>query len=270
MTPLHSSLALLPFLIACVSVREPEPSSASAPEPVPSSAAVPDADPYTGMYASPEGLIELHRAPDGSLRGYMRADDRIAALAPVDVRDHALHANATYDDGTRVELEAVLAPGPVLVVNGREFPRSAVEMPADAQVRREIEAAYAKLATAVETKDFAAFQALRVPEFATIPPDGVPSSAPRMAERARGLLERIQPPITTTNDILELTVRGDDAIATVRQEFTRMQTVDGTAHEIHSEVTQRETWTRTSDGWKLAFVDEVRDHVTLVDGQPRN
>src|SRR5688572_4006519 len=83
-----------------------------------------------------------------------------------------------------------------------EYSRTAVERPADATVRREIEAAYAMLARAVDTKDFDAFQALRVAHFATIPPDGTPRTGPSMAERARGLLERIQPPITTTNDLL--------------------------------------------------------------------
>ena len=157
--------------------------------------------------------------------------------------------------------------GPMLVLDGREYERSAVERPADATVRREIEEAYADLAAALGAKDYAAFQALRVTEFATIPPDGVPSPGSRMAERARGLLERIQPPITTINDILELTVRGNDAIATVRQRFTRVQLIEGNPHTIHTEVTQRETWTRTPEGWKLLFVDEVRDHVTLDDGR---
>jgi hypothetical protein len=32
-------------------------------------------------------------------------------------------------------------------------------------------------------------------------------------------------------------------------------------------VTQRETWTRTPRGWKLIFVDEVRDPMTLDDGR---
>jgi ketosteroid isomerase-like protein len=182
------------------------------------------------------------------------------------MREGVLAVNATYDDGTRGELRVKLMPGPALMLDGRAFERSAVESPADATVRREIEEAYARLARALETKDYPAFQALRVDEFATIPPDGVPSPGSRMADRARGLIERIQPPITTTNDILELTTRGNDAIATVRQKFTRMQMIDGTPHTIHTEVTQRETWTRTSEGWKLLFVDEVRDHITLDNG----
>jgi len=42
---------------------------------------------------------------------------------------------------------------------------------------------------------------------------------------------------------------------------------EGTLHTIHTEVTQRETWTRTPEGWKLLFVDEVRDQLTLDDGR---
>jgi ketosteroid isomerase-like protein len=243
-------LALVPLLLAC--------------------RAAPHADSQDGLYVSGGSLLELHRGPDGALRGYLRTDGRIGALAPVEVRAGELHANVTYDDGTRAEISATLSRGPVLVLDGHEYRRAAAEEPADATVRREIEEAYARLAKAVETKDFDAFQALRVAHFATIPPDGVPKAGPSMAERARGMLARIQPPITTTNDVLELTVRGSDAIATVRQTFTRMQPIEGTPHEIHTEVTQRETWTRTSDGWKLLFVDEVRDHLTLDDGRRMN
>jgi hypothetical protein len=49
--------------------------------------------------------------------------------------------------------------------------------------------------------------------------------------------------------------------------LTRQQVVENERRTIHTEVTQRETWRRTAAGWKLVFVDEVRDHVTLVDGQ---
>lgn len=251
MTRLLSSIVLLP-LLAC----------ASAPD------ARSRGGDHTGMYSSAHGgIVELHHGPDGALRGYMRTENRIVALAPVEMRDGALVAGTTSDDGTRGEVRMELLPGPALVADGQAFRRRHVARPAGATVRREIEDAYAKLARAVESKDFDAFQALRVAEFATIPPDGVPSPGSRMGDRARGMLERIQPPITNTNDILELTVRGNDAIATVRQKFTRRQVIEGTPHTIHTEVTQRETWTRTRDGWKLLFVDDVRDQMTLDDGR---
>lgn len=220
-----------------------------------------------GIYASPQGsIIELHRGHDGALRGYMRVQDRIVALSPIEMRDGMLIAATTSDDGTRGELR-IPVRGAALTVDGTSFRRLHVEKPAGAQVRREIEEAYAQLARAVEGKNFDAFQATRVADFATIPPDGTPSPGSRMSDRARRMLERIQPPISTTNDILSLTVRGDDAIATVRQKFTRQQMMEGTPHTIHTEVTQRETWTRTPEGWKLLFVDEVRDQMTLDDGR---
>ena len=217
----------------------------------------------TGMYVASGDVLELHRGPDGALRGYLRTGGRFAALAPVEMHDGVLRVTATAEDGARSEVVATLTEGAVLTVGGVAYRRAAVERPADATVRREIEEAYARLGRAVDARDHAAFQALRVPEFATIPPDGVPKPAAGMAERARGLLQAIQPPVTTTNDVLELTVRGEDAIATVRQKFTRRQPVPGDEklHEIHTQVTQRETWTRTPGGWKLAFVDEVRDHM---------
>ena len=216
----------------------------------------------TGLYVASGDLLELHAGPEGALRGYLRTGGRFAALAPVEVREGALRATATAEDGAKTEVSASLSEGPVLTLGGRAYRRSAVEKPADASVRREIEEAYARLGRAVGARDYAAFQALRVPEFATIPPDGIPKSAASMGDRARNLLQAIQPPVHNSNDVLELTVRGDEAIATVRQKFTRRQPVDGeeTLHEIHTEVTQRETWRRTAEGWKLVFVDEVRDH----------
>src|SRR5262245_47102249 len=131
MRPLRSALALLPLAAACASA--------------------PDADPYGGLYLHPDGVIELHRGPEGSLRGYLGTGDRIAALAPVVMDAGAFEASAGYDDGTKAELRAALRPGPALVLDGREYRRSAVERPADAKVRGEIEEAYARLAKAVET-----------------------------------------------------------------------------------------------------------------------
>lgn len=211
---------------------------------------------HTGIFEGDDGsLIELHVGADDQVRGYLREGDRIAALSSVRKSGRTIEAAAVYDDGSNA---GVVKKASLI----------AVEKPASDTVRTEIEEAYRQLARAVDTKNFEAFQAIRLAEFATIPPDGIPSPGSRMADRAKGLLERIQPPITTTNDILELTTRGDEAIATVRQKFTRQQMIENQPRTVHTEVTQRETWRRTPDGWKLAFVDEVRDHITLVDGQP--
>jgi ketosteroid isomerase-like protein len=203
----------------------------------------------TGLFRATDGaLVELHVSPDGLIRGYLRDGTRVAALASVQRSGSTVTASAVYDDGTRGDIT-------------KQVRLIAAEKPASAAVRSEIEEAYRKLARAVETKDFEAFQRLRVDDFATIPPDGVPSPAARMADRARGMLAGIQPPISNSNDILELTTRGDEVIATVRQKFSRHVVVDGQPRSRYTEVTQRETWRKTAEGWKLSFVDEVRDQM---------
>src|SRR5678815_3191580 len=100
--------------------------------------------------------------------------------SPVEMHEGALHGTATAEDGTHSQVVATLGDGPVLILGAVSYRRSAVERPADATVRREIEEAYAKLGRAVDARDYDAFQAMRVPEFATISPDGVPKSSAGM------------------------------------------------------------------------------------------
>src|SRR5262249_13166655 len=86
-------------------------------------------------------------------------------------------------------------------------------------VRKALEAQYARLADAVEKRDHAAFQALRTDDFNTVDEKGRKHTAQQMSDRAKAMLARIQPPIKTTNTIQKIQVKGNDAIATVRQYF---------------------------------------------------
>lgn len=134
-------------------------------------------------------------------------------------------------------------------------------------VRRALEVQYAKLVKAVREKDFEAFQALRTSDFSTKGLNGEPQSSEQMAARARALLERIQPPIDTSVTIDTINARGNEAVATVRQRFSRMQNVAGQLRKVETSVTQDETWVQTPDGWKLKFVDNERDGMFFVDGK---
>jgi len=134
-------------------------------------------------------------------------------------------------------------------------------------VRAALEAQYAKLAEAVRNKDFDAFQAVRTADFSAIDENGRRQPAEAMALRARTLLERIQPPIETSFTIGTIDLQGDRAVATVRQYFSRMQEMAGALRKVENHVTQDETWILTSEGWKLHFVENVRDPEKLVDGK---
>ena len=213
----------------------------------------------TGRYEAPKATLELHIGHDGQLRGYLIDEDGLAALDPIRIEGEQLIATARREDDARSELRGIVDRATIRI-DKKTFKRKAVERPATAAVRRAIFAAYETLAEAVNAKNFDEFQALRTEDFATIPPDSPPRNAEFMAARAQGLLAGIQPPIQTRNDILTLTVRGDEAIATVRQHFSRKQpNRQGVLRRVETSVTQRETWRRTPQGWKLVFVDEVHD-----------
>jgi hypothetical protein len=222
----------------------------------------------TGRYEAANATLEIHAGHDGQLRGYLIDGRGVAALDPIRVDSGELIATARREDDTRSELRGTLGPGSSIRIEATTFKRKAVERPAPRAVRKAIVAAYAKLAAAVSAKDFDAFQALRVANFATIPPDSPPRNAEFMATRARGLLAGIQAPIETDNEILSLTLRGEEAIATVRQRFSRRQpNAQGVLRRVETGVTQRETWRRTPQGWKLAFVDEVHDHTRWAEDE---
>ena len=221
----------------------------------------------TGRYEAPKATLELHIGYDGQLRGHLMDEDGLAALDPIRIEGAQLIATARREDDARSELRGDVHSATIRI-GKKTFKRKAVERPATAAVRRAIFAAYEKLAEAVDAKDFDTFQALRTNDFATIPPDSPPRNAEFMAARAQGLLAGIQPPIQTRNDILTLTLRGDEAIATVRQHFSRRQpNRQGVVRRVETRVTQRESWRRTPQGWKLAFVDEVHDQTRWAEDE---
>ncbi|MBV9210975.1 MAG: nuclear transport factor 2 family protein, partial [Acidobacteria bacterium] len=133
--------------------------------------------------------------------------------------------------------------------------------------RQEIEARYRELSEAVRNKDFAAFQALRTKDFSARLSDGDIRGSAQMAARAQRLLNQIEAPISFSNQIELLILLDNEAIAIVRQKFSRTQELAGRLHTIETNTTQRETWVKTQDGWKLKFIDNIQHRQTLVDGQ---
>ena len=65
-----------------------------------------------------------------------------------------------------------------------------------------------------------------------------------------------------------LTLRGDTASAIVSQYLDRRALrPDNQYHRVQTWVTQRETWLRTSSGWRMWRVDQLRNQRRLVDGR---
>jgi hypothetical protein len=137
----------------------------------------------------------------------------------------------------------------------------------DKPVRRALERQYARLAEAVQNRDFAAFQALHTADFHTVDEHGKPLTPESTAARARAMMESIEPPIRVSHTIATMDLREDEAKVTVRRYVSKRQTLGRAPRRVETYVTQDETWVKTSDGWKLRVMEGVRDAETYVDGK---
>jgi ketosteroid isomerase-like protein len=136
-------------------------------------------------------------------------------------------------------------------------------------VRKAIEDWYSRNMAAFQAKDVAAVMALRTDDFHTITPDGKVNTRADMEARTQRLLGLIDHFISQEFMIGTIEVRGDLASADISQKTVRMQRFpDGSLHKVDSRAIQRETWKKTSAGWKLYRVEDVRDNGLFVDDKP--
>lgn len=139
----------------------------------------------------------------------------------------------------------------------------------DTDVRRALEAQYRKLAEAHDKRDLKTIVGLKTADFHAIFPDGRVGDSKVMEQYSKQFLESNQPPYNIRVTIRSLTVSEYKliAVAEVLQEATRYRELEGRRRRVDTSVLQRETWAKTTDGWKLKSVDNVRDQKRLVDGK---
>jgi peptidase M1-like protein len=71
--------------------------------------------------------------------------------------------------------------------------------------------------------------------------------------------------------ILETTVNGEEVIVLVEQRDRRIQMRrDGKPHKVEANVIHRDTWIKTSEGWKRRLTEEVKQTRFTVDDKPVN
>jgi hypothetical protein len=139
----------------------------------------------------------------------------------------------------------------------------------DAEVRKELEVQYKKLAEAHDRKDLKTIASLKTPDFHAIFPDGRVGDVKQMEQYTRQFIETNQPPFNIRNTIQKLTVSENKliAVAEVFQEASRSRELAGKVRKVDTSVLQRETWVKTLEGWKLKSVDNVHDQKRFVDGK---
>ena len=139
----------------------------------------------------------------------------------------------------------------------------------DADVRKELDAQYKKLAEAHDRKDLKTIVALKTSDFHAFFTDGRVGDAKIMEMYSKEFLARNQPPFDFRFTIQKLTVSYNKIIAVVEtlQEGSRYQDLAGKRRKVDTSVMQREIWAKTTTGWKLKSVDNVRDQKKFVDGK---
>jgi ketosteroid isomerase-like protein len=139
----------------------------------------------------------------------------------------------------------------------------------DTDVRKELEAQYKKLTEAHDRKDLKAILALKTSDFHAFFTDGRVGDSKLMEQYSRDFLERNQPPFNFRFTIQKLMVSYNKliAVAEVFQEGARYQDLEGKRRKVETSVMQREIWAKTSEGWKLKSVDNVREQKKFVDGK---
>jgi ketosteroid isomerase-like protein len=137
-----------------------------------------------------------------------------------------------------------------------------------AQARGELERQYEKNVDAYRRWDVSGVMALRALDFHTLTPDGTVRDRAAMEQYTIGLLNGVKKWNELTLTIDSLSLAGDTAIAIVSQHLDRMALrPDNQVHHVETWVTQRETWVKSSAGWLMWRVDQLRDQRRLVDGQ---
>jgi uncharacterized protein DUF4440 len=139
-------------------------------------------------------------------------------------------------------------------------------------VLSELEAVFAERVKAVKNIDAEAQVAQVSPDYSATEPDGRTLTYDQIVAYIRMGPQQIISVQDFNLMIESLTIRGDEAIVDARQQsFSRTQRLrDGNIHSVVTGVLQREIWVKTSKGWKLRRVDNLRERKFLVDGKPFN
>ena len=143
-----------------------------------------------------------------------------------------------------------------------------VHADAEDAVRQQLAANYAKIVKGFKKGDPAAWEAFLVPEFKLKLFNGSVQDRQWVVGYVRNNAKTFKV-LKLSMVIKELTIEGDDATAVVEQKSSRSFNDDqGKAHRLDVGALQRETWTRTPNGWMLKSVEEWKVLYLLKDGKP--
>ncbi len=135
-------------------------------------------------------------------------------------------------------------------------------------VWKALDAQFAKVAEAVRKKDLDTLSALYMPDFQAKEPTGEIWNRDKTVGYLRNGFAPVKETLHTSNTILRLAVCGEDkATATVLQQWYRMQMVAGKLRRMETNAVQDLHWVKTTDGWNLRVIDEIKAGAAFLDGK---
>ena len=134
-------------------------------------------------------------------------------------------------------------------------------------VRQALEEQYARISDAQRWGDIAALRAVRTPDFTVTTANGQTWDLETSLSYSKSGFEQVDSTIAISNTIDSLTVKDDQAVTVVHQQWTRMQKMKGKPRRVETSIIQTETWVNTADGWKLKHTGNIRTGVWVVDGK---
>jgi len=137
----------------------------------------------------------------------------------------------------------------------------------EVRIRRELDARYAELEGANRRKDLDALLALRTRDYVAEMPGGQTMDYDALTGYARAMLQQVETIAKLSNTILKLSINGEEATATVFQQFSRTQMKGGKLRNVDTSVIQDETWVRTPEGWKHRRVSNIHARRWYIDGK---
>jgi hypothetical protein len=156
-----------------------------------------------------------------------------------------------------------------LVQSGKSTKATGEDKTSNQKVRIELESAYATQDEAIKKNDFKAFVETLAPDYSLKLLNGEGFSREQVETFIKNDMTHTKTVAKSVSTIDSLTVNPGEAVVVVTHEASRILT-DGqnVPHKWENKVVHKETWARTTDGWKLRRVEELKQLYLLRDGSP--
>lgn len=164
---------------------------------------------------------------------------------------------------------SLAATAPAIQERPKPGPQCKEEIVSDGShpVWKSIDAVYAGIAEAVRKKNYDALFALYAPDFQVKLRNGETWGRDQTLGYLRNGFTQVKETIHTSNTVLRLVVCGDEATATVLQQWYRTQMVGGRPRRVETNGVQDERWVKTPEGWRRIYLEEWKAGAAFLDGK---